>query len=316
MRRWLISLGALTLAILGLVMLKSIAPDLVLKQTGFVSVGILIVIAFQHFSNQRLLIGSSWAYWGLMVLLLWLLLIGTQTRGTAGWFELGWGLKFQPSQLAVPIVAGFLLRYAPITRSPLTGLALIKVLSLLLLPAVLIGLEPDFGTMMVYLVSLGSLLLWYPIPKKIWLVGVASAIAALCFAWFFLFQPYQKDRILSFLSPADELAFGVESSAAYNARQAMIAVGSGGFFGRGLGYGIQSHLRFLPEKQTDFIFAALAEELGLLGSLLVVGLLPITGITLPFVSYGGSSLLGMSVALGSALAVSGPTKRTVSLRIQ
>jgi rod shape determining protein RodA len=160
---------------------------------------------------------------------------------------------------------------------------------------------------------------------------------------------------------ADFVNASDETSAQYNARQALIAVGSGGLFGRGLGYGIQSHLRFLPERQTDFIFAALAEELGLVGSLLVltfyimflgllwrllfqqtdlqktgfllsfamllfiqsainigmnIGLLPITGITLPFVSYGGSSIIGFGLALGVAQVISAETKKRMVIQIR
>jgi rod shape determining protein RodA len=234
-------------------------------------------------------------------------------------------------------------------------------LGLLGLPAVLIGLEPDFGSMMVYLASAGAILLFYRIPKLYWLSLAGLGVVAVLIAWQFFFQPYQKERILGFMSPSSHEQNQAETSAQYNARQAIIAVGSGQVLGRGLGYGIQSHLRFLPERQTDFIFAALAEELGLVGSLLVVGcygglialiiwqanqqieltrsaylisvamvlfvqasvnigmnigLLPITGITLPFLSYGGSSILGLSLALAGVQVIGKETKKTMSLQIR
>jgi rod shape determining protein RodA len=177
-----------------------------------------------------------------------------------------------------------------------------------------------------------------------------------------LISTYQRDRILSFFNPSQAgMSAAAETSTQYNSRQALIAVGSGGLFGRGLGYGIQSHLRFLPERQTDFIFAALAEELGLVGSLLVlgcyimlisllwrlifhqtdlkkigflisftlllfiqtainigmnIGLLPITGVTLPFLSYGGSSILGFALGLGVTQVISHETKKRLALQIR
>ena len=162
-------------------------------------------------------------------------------------------------------------------------------------------------------------------------------------SWFFVLQPYQKQRVLVFLDPSlDPLGSG------YNVSQAIIAIGSGGIWGKGLTFGSQSQLKFLPESQTDFIFAVLAEELGFLGIVLLLGLfallfwrliywikknndnfavylilatcilffaqmvvniggnlglLPITGITLPFVSYGGSSLVVNMILLGIAGSV-------------
>jgi rod shape determining protein RodA len=168
-------------------------------------------------------------------------------------------------------------------------------------------------------------------PKKYFLIVGLAAILIFTISWFLLFKQYQKERIMTFLDPT---ANSLESG--YNISQAMIAVGSGGLIGKGVGFGSQSQLKFLPEAQNDFIFAVIAEELGLLGVLLILGfyslfffrcfmalkkvnndfgiyfvigaaglifiqmfinigmnlgLLPVIGITLPFLSYGGSSLL-------------------------
>jgi rod shape determining protein RodA len=192
-----------------------------------------------------------------------------------------------------------------------------------------------------YAAAVSPVLIWQKIPKKYWQLFVGVFLALGIIGWTLVLQPYQKARITSFFSGAQ----ADQSGAGYNARQALIAVGSGELWGRGLGHGSQSQLRFLPERQTDFIFASLAEEWGLLGSLLVIGLygaliafllqeakratnsrhalfltaaavaffaqvfvnigmniglLPITGVTLPLVSYGGSSLLATMLLLGVA----------------
>jgi rod shape determining protein RodA len=176
------------------------------------------------------------------------------------------------------------------------------------------------------------------ISKKHLAVVFGAGATAFTFLWTFAFAPYQKDRILSFLHPLADI-----SGAGYNAFQSVVAIGSGGILGKGVGYGTQSRLSFLPEFETDFIFAAFAEEWGLVGALILIalfgvliwrivrtarlsesnfetffalgvaslilgqfvvhvgmniGLLPVTGTTLPFASYGGSHLLTEFAALG------------------
>ena len=181
------------------------------------------------------------------------------------------------------------------------------------------------------------------IKKRYVILLLVFLIAGFFIGWFFLFQTYQKERLFTFVdSERDPLGAG------YNVTQSVIAIGSGGFFGRGLGFGSQSQLHFLPEAQTDFIFAVIAEELGFVGAVIVLvlfflmlwrliriarlagsefgaylvsgivllfliqlvlniggaaGLLPITGVTLPFVSYGGSSLLAFFAALGILMSL-------------
>ncbi|HCC84726.1 MAG TPA: hypothetical protein DEP87_03525 [Candidatus Pacebacteria bacterium] len=366
MRSWAMPLVVMGLAVLSLVMLKSLTPDLVLKQTLALSLGGLLIVGLSQRPFLWLQRQSQWLYWGLELILGWLLIIGTQTRGTVGWFELGAGFNFQPSQMAVPIVSLFLVTKFPPDQFLIfrrnRWSQLLQLLGLWLLPAVLIGLEPDFGSLVVYLAGTGILLSFYAINFKWWLGLGGLSLVALALAWQVVFQPYQKDRILSFLQPSSEISeITTESSAQYNARQALIAVGSGELWGRGLGYGIQSHLRFLPERQTDFIFSALAEELGFVGTTVIIGcyiallglifhlallqtqlaqkmflvsfgtwlfiqtainlgmnlgLLPITGITLPFVSYGGSSVLGLALGLGIVQAISRETQKKLVLHIR
>jgi rod shape determining protein RodA len=270
--------------------------------------------------------------------------------------------KFQPSQFMIPITSLFLLTHINLQTKYTKLKEVWPLLGLWLLPAVLIGLEPDFGSMIVYLGGTGVVLAFYSIPPKWWLGFFGVGLLGLVLAWFLVFKPYQRDRIIGFLNPSfTDSVSQTETSAQYNARQAMIAVGSGTLVGRGLGYGVQSHLRFLPERQTDFMFASLSEELGFMGSILVVGsyaaligfvvwlavaqekpqktaylmsfavwifvqasinlgmnvgLLPITGITLPFLSYGGSSILGLSLGLGIVQIVNAETQKKLVLHIR
>jgi rod shape determining protein RodA len=209
---------------------------------------------------------------------------------------------------------------------------------LALVPFTLVLMQPDLGSALVYLVMWLGLLLFSGIKRVYSLILVVSGILVSWGAWAFALKDYQKNRIISFLNPAaDPLGSG------YNVIQSKIAVGSGGLFGRGLGHGSQSQLRFLPEQHTDFIFAVLTEELGFLGGFLLlflflilfvrmikagkfsrdefgiilaigaviiftfqiftnvgmnIGILPVTGIPLPLVSYGGSALLIFLMLIG------------------
>lgn len=342
MSRWLIPILVSLLALIGLLTLKSVAPDLAGKQLlFFVSCGLLA----WWVSRQPLAFWftySGWFYWGLTGLLLFLLIRGSVTRGITAWLDFGWA-KFQPSQLAVLVTTLYLCPVLNrIEANSLTGL--LKISGLILLPGLLIAAEPDLGTAVVYLASLSLVFLLVAFPTR-YLIGSAGlGLMVIVLVWLFGLKNYQRQRLVSFLAPPATVD---QSAAGYNSRQALIAIGSGGLWGRGLGFGGQSHLKFLPERQTDFIFAAIAEEWGWLGSMMVViiyllligqllvaahqvlkpapklvllvsaafllvevtinigmnlKLLPITGITLPFLSSGGSSILAFSLLLAIDLA--------------
>lgn len=348
--------------IVALVTLRSIAPSLLNIQLIAYLLGFFIFFIFSRISLAYWWRFSPYFYWALNLVLLILLIWGQTTRGIVSWVELPFGLRFQPSQLAIPFTALYLSsrfkkQYQSAQEKILSWWQVIEILAIIFLPALLINLQPDFGTAIIYLIALMVFLFFNRLGWQKIVTFLSLGTLTVAIAWFFILADYQKSRLVSFLvfiSPERSLSsdFRQESSAAYNARQAVIAVGAGQFWGQGVGQGTQSHLKFLPERQTDFIFASFVEEWGFLGSLLILGLyfsllafllylvyyeenrgkklyilsiftmfmmqifinigmnlalLPITGITLPFLSYGGSSVLALffSLALVQSILLEG-----------
>ena len=211
------------------------------------------------------------------------------------------------------------------------------------MPAGLVFLQPDFGSAIIICAIWLGMVAVSGISKKHLLIVFLTALLIFSIGWFFVLKPYQKDRVLTFFDPLRD-----PKGAGYNAMQSVIAVGSGEILGKGIGYGTQSRLEFLPEHQTDFIFASFAEEWGFLGVLVIfilwgiviwrilksafntqsnferlfgiglaiflvshalihigmnIGLLPVTGIPLPFMSYGGSNLVTVFAGLGILMAM-------------
>lgn len=285
------------------------------------------------------------------LILLVVLFIGTGAEevGTKGWIRIG-PVGIQPAEIAK---IGFIISFAKhidsvredINRPPV-------LLALFLHAGLLIGLvllQPDMGTALVFaVIFLGMLFIGGLSLKYFAAVGGLFAVLA-PLSWFFFLQDFQKNRILTFLNPElDPLGSG------YHVIQSKIAIGSGGVLGRGIGHGIQTQYSYLPEKQTDFIFAVIGEEMGMWGCVLVlavlliliircfiiagqardsfgellaagvgfmmiahvfesvgmcIGLLPVTGIPLPFVSYGGSNMVASMLALALVLSVHMRRKR-------
>jgi rod shape determining protein RodA len=289
--------------------------------------------------NFRLLRNYARLMYGAGVLLLIAVLIfGTAIRGTTGWFA--WSVfRFQPVEfMKMALVVALAAYFAGRARHTIGWRQLGESALITAVPMVLTLLQPDFGSAILLIGTWLILLVFAGARRQHWLALLgAGAVLGLIF-WNFVLADYQKARLTSFLNPElDPLG------QSYNVTQAIIAVGSGGWFGRGLGFGSQSQLKFLPESQTDFIFAVVAEELGFLGVTLIImcftlvfwrlnrlaartnddftsfltigiggviflqffiniamniGLAPVTGITLPLVSYGGSSLLFTLIMLG------------------
>jgi len=279
-----------------------------------------------------------------LLLLLVVLLAGTVIHGTKGWFVFG-GVSFQPVEFAkASVILILALLASRQARSFKTLGFFLSSAFLVLVPSLLIMAQPDFGSDTVIWFIWFAFILLAGVKKRYIAILIFGALTLFSVAWFVFFKDYQKERFLTFLNPARD-PFG----RGYNVTQSMIAVGSGNFFGRGLGFGSQSQLRFLPENQTDFIISVVGEELGFVGTSLVVGLyfllfyrlyriastvhddfslftiigiwalffvqflinvgmniglLPVTGITLPFMSAGGSSLIVNFFLIGIAQSIS------------
>lgn len=272
------------------------------------------------------------------LLLLLLFILGKVVKGAQSWFALG-PFSFQPVEPVKLILILVLAKYFSRRHIEIAHVRHIVVSgAYALILFFLILLQPDFGgAIVIFLIWLGMVLVSGISKKHLLAVAVAAALSAL-FLWTVVFAPYQKERIVTFLHPLADI-----QGSGYNAYQSTIAVGSGEFLGKGVGYGTQSRLRFLPEYETDFIFAAFAEEWGFLGVLLLfslygvllwrilrtamhglsnfeilyglglalfimshfaihvgmnLGLLPVTGISLPFMSYGGTQLATLFLGLG------------------
>jgi rod shape determining protein RodA len=299
------------------------------------------IVAASHMSflerNARLI------YFGSLALLFGVLLFGTTIRGTTGWFRFA-GFSFQPSEFAkIGLICILSVLISKWSYAYSNIRFFIAGLFLLLLPVLLIMMQPDLGSALVLIGIWFGMFVFAGIPWRYTATILISVIVISVLSWMFLLVPYQKQRIYTFLDPSiDPLGSG------YNVTQSMIAIGSGGIFGRGLGFGSQSQLHFLPEAQTDFIFAVIAEELGFLGTSVVLilygiiiwrllliawrstsefgvyvsagigifllvqvvlniggatGLLPLTGVTLPFLSYGGTSLIINLILIGVAQSI-------------
>lgn len=310
------------------------------RQIIWFAVSLLIMLALS-FVDWRVLRRTNLIFYLYILIILSLgalFIVGTISSGAQSWFRIG-ALSIQPSDPAKIILILMLAKYFSRRHVEIRHprhIAISGVYAFVVF--VLVLLQPDFGSAIIVFLLWLSMVLVSGISKKHLLAIFGIGAVAFMFLWGFAFAPYQKDRIMSFIHPLADI-----SGAGYNAFQSVVAIGSGGILGKGVGYGTQSRLSFLPEFETDFIFAAFAEEWGLVGSLALftlfgvliwrivksarsaesnfetffalglgslilgqfvvhvgmnIGLLPVTGITLPFASYGGSHLLTEFAALG------------------
>jgi len=336
--------GLSLIAAYGLVVLYSASGQslpTVLRTVARLVLGAIAMLLLARINPDFLRRSTPWVYAAGCVLLLVVAAIGHVGMGAQRWLNLGL-FRFQPSELmklAVPMMCAWYLHERPLPPS-LMSLAAMGVL--ILLPVALVAMQPDLGTAALIAVAGALVIVLAGLRVRVMAGLLALAAAAAWFGWSFM-HDYQRKRVLTFLNPqTDPLGAG------YHIIQSQIAIGSGGVFGKGWMNGSQAQLEFLPERSTDFIFAVIGEEFGLLGLLLllmlylfvvgraiflatqtqdtfarllagslaltffvyvfinagmVTGLLPVVGVPLPLVSYGGSSVVTVLAGFGILMAL-------------
>lgn len=332
------------LAACGIVVLYSASgqdTDIVVRQAVRFGVALAAMFLIAQIPPHYLRIWAPWVYLLALVLLILVITTGDIGKGAQRWLDIG-VVRFQPSEimkLSLPLVAAWFLqqRTLPPTFGSITLVGL-----LVIVPTLLIGMQPDLGTALLIAASGISVILLAGVSARMIGVFMAAGLAAAPAMWL-LMKDYQRQRVLTFLDPeSDPLGAG------YHIIQSKIAIGSGGVFGKGWTNGTQAQLEFLPERSTDFIFAVLGEEFGLLGLLvllalylfiigrglfiaaqaqntfcrllagaisltffvylfvnagMVTGLLPVVGVPLPLVSYGGTSMVTLMAAFGILMSI-------------
>jgi rod shape determining protein RodA len=349
---WGLLAPVIVLVTLSLTVLFSMEISLFKSQLVFLFIGIFAFLFFSQTNYKTVKLYALPIYITSISLLVIVLFLGVETRGSIRWLEV-FGFSLQFSEILKPFLAISLAAYLASENN--YSLKTLLITSLFLIPViVLVFLQPDLGNALIYFIVAVITFIVFGFPFRFFLSGMALLAISSPVIWRLL-HDYQKQRIFTFLHPTDPLGLS------YNAIQAVIAVGSGMLLGKGLGLGTQSGLRFLPERHTDFIFASLSEELGIIGALLLIstfifllyriftifreqeelfpkifsaiafsiiflqffvnigmniGILPIVGITLPFVSYGGSSLLSNLILLGILSSMNKNTQEHKVLEIK
>jgi len=338
----LLALSAI--AVLGLAIVYSASGQneaLLLRQTIRFALAMIAMIALAQVRPKYLRLWAPWVYAVGVLLLIVVMFVGDATKGAQRWLDLGL-IRFQPSELmklAVPMMGAWFLNDRPLPPD----IKLLAVLGvLIIIPVVLIAEQPDLGTALLVGAAGIFVVLLAGLRARV-IVAVTALVPLLAWlAWRFM-HDYQRKRVLTFINPeSDPLGAG------YHIIQSQIAIGSGGVFGKGWMNGSQAQLEFLPERSTDFIFAVIGEEFGLLGLLLLLalylfviarglmmaiecqdtfarlvagsvsltffvyvfvnagmvsGLLPVVGVPLPLVSFGGTSMVTLMASFGILMSL-------------
>ncbi len=337
-------LGLLLLIMLGLLILYSASGqsiNVIQQQTMRIGLSLLLMFGFAQVSPVTYQRWAPWLYSIGVILLFVVLFVGHIDKGGQRWLNLGF-IRFQPSEMMKLAIPMFLASHFHKVHLPLSFRSIIFAAFIIAIPTVLTAKQPDLATGILLATAGCCVLLMGGLSWR--LIGTLTTLAALStpILWYFM-HDYQRQRVLTFLNPGrDPLGNG------YHIIQSKIAIGSGGLFGKGWLNGTQSHLHFLPEHSTDFIFAVCGEEFGFVGSVLLIlllftivlrglyitvraqdtftrllaggltltfffsfffnmgmvtGILPVAGLPLPLVSYGGSSMVTLMASFGILMSI-------------
>ncbi len=338
-------LGAIVLATaFGVAMIRSAVAGndqllpLVSRQAYFAIGGLIVVFIVAAIDYHYWLAIYRPIYIVMMFLLFALFLSAQAVFGAARWFQVG-VLFVQPTEFAKIVVVLILARYFDKTQNQPRNIPwLVRAFLWVFFLTIWILLQPNLSNVIVIMVLFFAML-WINGLNIRQLLIIGGSVVILAFVAFPFLQPYQQQRVLNFIVPQSNVSYG----ATYNVQQALIAIGSGGFFGKGYGHGTQTQLRFLKVRHTDFIFSAIAEEFGMIGAVIVIlveifivwrciraaqkardvsgamiaygvavllffqgmaniavnlKLIPVSGLPLPFISYGGSGLASLMLGIG------------------
>ncbi|MHB8747056.1 MAG: rod shape-determining protein RodA [Gammaproteobacteria bacterium] len=347
--RWHIDIpllfGLLTTGAVGLVVLYSASGqnlDMLINQAIRLGLALLGMVVVAQIPPQHLRLWTPWLFGLGLIMLVAVLLMGQVGKGAQRWLDLG-VVRFQPAEilkLALPMMVAWYLADSALPPRPWR---MIVCAAMIVVPVALIAKQPDLGTALLVACAGFFALFLAGLRWRVMIFAVVLIVPIGAALWNFGMHDYQRQRVLTFLDPeTDPLGAG------YHIIQSMIAVGSGGVYGKGWLNGTQSHLDFLPERHTDFIFAVLGEEFGLIGAIIllmlysflivrglyiatqaqdtytrllagtltltffvyvfvnagmVTGLLPVVGVPLPLVSYGGTAVVTLLTGFGMLMSI-------------
>jgi len=341
------------LVAISLATLFSIDATFFNRQIVSFGIGIFLYFLFLNIDYKFFSVYSKYIYGFIIIAFIVVLTFGTTINGSRSWLVLG-GIRMQPEEFIKPLFVIVVAHFLAYAKYP-TFLKFVLSIVLIVPIIFLILRQPDTGTALMYIGAFMGMMLMYGFPLLYYIFSVFLATIPMPFLYQML-RPYQKERLITLFNITQD-PFG----SSYNLIQALISIGSGGLFGKGLGEGTQSVLRFLPERQTDFIFASISENMGLLGGMSIIillcfllyrmyrislmvgdnmfaylivigafffilvqtvtnigmnmGMVPVIGVTLPLVSYGGSSLISTFILLGIVSSIAYEHKRSRMMEI-